>query len=121
MMNGMYVPHTYSDFYMALAAFALSVAGAFLLLGPLARLTIRMLERVSYRRVSFCTLIFILLLVLFMTGWAGLFILIVATGIGLLPVMLGSRRMNCLSVILLPMACNMSGFGSTVAGWLGLL
>ena len=41
--------------------------------------------------------------------------------IGLVPVLLGSRRMNCLGVILLPMACNMSGVGSTVAGWLGLV
>ena len=121
MMNSMYAPHTYSDFYMALAAFALSVAGAFLLLGPFARLTIRLIERVNYRRVSCVSLVFILLLVFYMTGWAGLFVLLVATGIGLLPVMLGSRRMNCLSVILLPMACNMSGIGSDIAGWLGLL
>ncbi len=121
LMKSMYVPHTYEDFYMALAAFALSVAGAFLLLGPLARLTIRLLERVSYRKVSLVTLMFILVLVLGMTGWAGIFLLAVATGIGLLPVMLGSRRMNCLSVILLPMACNMSGVGDDIAGWLRLL
>ena len=40
---------------------------------------------------------------------------------GLVPVLHGSRRMNCLGVILLPIACNMSGVGPRVAGWLGLL
>jgi len=39
----------------------------------------------------------------------------------LLPVLFGSRRMNCLGVILLPMACNMSGFGPGLAACLGLV
>jgi TctA family transporter len=56
-----------------------------------------------------------------LTGLPGAGLLAVATGIGLLPVVSGSRRLNCLGVILLPTACNMSGFGTRVAGWLGLL
>ena len=55
------------------------------------------------------------------TGLAGLLVMVVATAIGLLPVLFGARRMNCLGVIMLPMACNMSGVGPTVAAWLGLL
>jgi TctA family transporter len=54
------------------------------------------------------------------TGWRGLLIALPATGIGLLPVLLNSRRINCLGVILLPLACAMSGQGERVAGWLGL-
>ena len=38
----------------------------------------------------------------------------------LLPVLFGSRRLNCLGILLLPIACNMSGFGETITGWLGL-
>jgi hypothetical protein len=45
----------------------------------------------------------------------------VATGIGLLPMLFGSRRMNCLGIILLPVACNLSGHGDLLAGILGLL
>jgi TctA family transporter len=45
----------------------------------------------------------------------------VATGIGLIPVLFGSRRLNCLGVLLLPIACNMSGVGESVAAFLGLL
>jgi len=33
----------------------------------------------------------------------------------------GSRRLNCLGVLLLPIACNMSGIGEPVAAFLGLL
>lgn len=121
MIKGLHVPHTYADFYMALACVALSAAVSFLLLGPLTRATITVIQRVSYQRISFIALLFVVALVHYVTGFAGLYILVVATGIGLLPVLYGSRRMNCLSVILLPMACNMSGVGSTIAGWLGLL
>jgi putative membrane protein len=59
--------------------------------------------------------------VLALTGWEGLVIAIVATGIGLLPVMWGSRRMNCMGVLLLPLTLNLAGLGPTVAGWLGLV
>ena len=45
---------------------------------------------------------------------------LLAVPIGLLPVLFGSRRLNCLGILLLPIACNMSGFGETITGWLGL-
>jgi TctA family transporter len=56
-----------------------------------------------------------------MTGWGGLLISVVATAIGLLPVMWGARRMNCMGVLLLPLTLQMAGLGTTVAGWLGLI
>ncbi len=62
----------------------------------------------------------LLAIVVGMTGWGGLLICAVATGIGLIPVLWGSRRMNCMGVLLLPIGLNMIGVGSTVAGWLGL-
>jgi len=51
----------------------------------------------------------------------GLAICAVATGIGLIPVLWGSRRMNCMGVLLLPIALNMVGAGDVVARFLGLL
>ncbi len=46
--------------------------------------------------------------------------LAVSTGIGLIPVLIGGRRMNCLGVLLLPLTLNMIGIGPMVAQWLGL-
>jgi TctA family transporter len=59
--------------------------------------------------------------VLGMTGWTGLLVTVAATGIGLIPVMYHSRRMNCMGVLLIPILLNMAGLGPTVAGWLGLV
>jgi putative membrane protein len=120
-VKALYSPQSYSDYYMVLAAIAVSGAISFLLVGPLARSTIKLIERRGYRQISRAALAVVLLIVLGTTGWMGILIMIVGTGIGLIPVLFGSRRMNCLGIILLPAACNMSGVGAHIATWLGLL
>ena len=130
-----YTPQTY---YLAVAAVVVTGVVSFFLLLLMTRLMIRITARVHYRWISLGTLLILLLIV---TGapalgeWAGggtaasalraglnsLLICAVATGIGLIPVLWGSRRMNCMGVLLLPIALNMVGAGATVAGWLGLL
>jgi TctA family transporter len=47
--------------------------------------------------------------------------MLVATTVGLIPVVVGGRRMNCLGVLLVPITLNVVGVGPTVAQWLGLL
>ena len=121
MIRAFYVPSSYRDYYMVLASVAVAGAVALLLVMPLARGTIRLMGRVGYRRISTGAWLLIPALVFAMTGLAGVGVMLVGGAIGLVPVLLGSRRMNCLGVILLPMACNLSGVGATVAGWLGLL
>ncbi len=113
-----HAPHTY---FVATAAVVLAGGVSFLLLLGLARGVIALLGRLHYRTVSLATLGVLLLVVLGTTGLGGLLICATATGIGLIPVLWGSRRMNCMGVLLLPITLNMLGVGSTVAGWLGLL
>jgi putative membrane protein len=120
-IKGLYVPHTWGDYYLALGSIALSGAVSFLLMSPLTKWTLKLIKVVDYRHISIFSLGIILALVFFITGWVGLFIMAVATGIGLIPVLFGSRRLNCLGVLLLPIACNMSGIGEPVAAFLGLL
>lgn len=121
LIRGIYVPRGWHDYYMALASVAIAGALAFLLLGPLTRLVIRIVELAGYRTISVVSLAVVAALVLAMTGWAGMLVLLVAAGIGLIPVLFHSRRLNCLGIILLPMACSMSGIGPAVARALGLL
>jgi putative membrane protein len=116
-----YEPQTVPEYWMALAALALSGSLAFLLTSPLARATLMLVRKFGYRRLSWGALALVLTSVAAMTGWAGLFVAGVAACIGLLPLLYGARRMNCLGVILLPMACSMSGFGPAVATVLRLL
>jgi putative membrane protein len=120
LLRGLYEPVGYHDYYMVLASVAVAGAVAFLLVDPLARLTIRLISGIGYRRVSAFALVVAFGVVLGMTGWMGVLVMTVAFGIGLIPLLYGSRRMNCLGIILLPIACGMSGIGVRIAGWLGL-
>jgi putative membrane protein len=121
MLSGVYTPYTPDTFHRAVAAILLSGMVSFFMLLLLTRLIIRLVERVDYRWLSVATLAVLLTIVTVMTGPGGLLIAAVATGIGLIPVLWGSRRMNCMGVLLLPIMLNMFGVGGTVAGWLGLV
>lgn len=121
MLHTVFTPQTAGDYLLILGSVAVSGGAAFLLMPALARLTIRFIERVNYRIASAVALAITVGLVLSLTGWMGLAVMAVAAGIGSLPVLFGSRRLNCLGILLVPMACNLSGFGPRVAGWLGLL
>ena len=120
MVKTLYVPAGISDYYLVLGSIAVSAGLSYLAMEPLTRLTVRFVSRFNYRHVSTVALVVIVLMVLLMTGWIGLFIAAVGTGIGLLPVLFGSRRLNCLGILLLPIACNMSGFGYRIIALLGL-
>jgi putative membrane protein len=121
MLGVIYTPYTPETYWLAVAAVLICGALAFLMLLWLSRGAIWLVTRVDYRWISAGTLLLLVGIVLAMTGWEGLVIAIVATGIGLLPVMWGSRRMNCMGVLLLPLTLNLAGLGPTVAGWLGLV
>ena len=66
-------------------------------------------------------MIFVLLVVLGLTGLSGLLIMVTATFIGLIPVLYHSRRMNCMGVLLVPIFLNMAGWSPVVLKFLGLL
>ena len=121
MLSTLYSAHAPDTYFLATAAIVLAGGVSFFLLLGLARGVIALLNRLPYRTVSLATLAVLLVIVAGMTGPGGLLICAVATGIGLIPVLWGSRRMNCMGVLLLPITLNMFGVGSTVAGWLGLL
>ncbi|MCD6345079.1 MAG: hypothetical protein DRI37_04770 [Chloroflexi bacterium] len=121
MVSTRYSTYTPERYYWATAAVLLAGVLAFFLSLGMTRLLLALTRRVSYRWLSGGTLVILLLVVFGMTGTGGLAICAVATGIGSLPVLWGSRRMNCMGVLLLPIALNMAGAGSVVAGWLGLL
>jgi len=121
MLSTFFSAHTPKAFFLATGAIALAGGVSFFLLLGLARSVIALLDRLHYRTVSLATLGTLLTIVVGTTGLGGLAICVVATGIGLIPMLWGSRRMNCMGVLLLPITLNMLGVGSTVAGWLRLL
>ena len=120
MIKAIYTPTGTAGYYLVLGCIAISAAISYLMMEPLAKITLRLIDRFNYRHVSTFALVIIVAMVVGVTGWIGLYIALVGTGIGLLPVLFGSRRLNCLGILLLPIACNMSGFGETITHWLGL-
>ena len=121
MLSVLYTPSTLAIYWVAIAAMLISGGLAFFMLLWLSRGAIRLVSRVDYRWISAVTLLVLVAVVLLLTGWGGLLIALVATGIGLTPVLWGARRMNCMGVLLVPLTLSLAGHGTTVAGWLGLI
>ena len=59
-------------------------------------------ENVNYNMLVKITILFVIIMVFLFTSFSGLFILLVATFIGLLPVLWGVRRSHCMGVLLIP-------------------
>jgi putative membrane protein len=121
MLGSLWSAYTPQTYYLAAAAVVLTGVLSFFLLLVMARVAIRLVGAVDYRWISVGTLVVVASIVGGVTGWGGLLICLVAAGIGLIPVLWGSRRMNCMGVLLLPIALNMAGVGDAIAGWLGLI
>ncbi|MCX8173948.1 MAG: tripartite tricarboxylate transporter permease [Thermoplasmata archaeon] len=119
-MNLFYTPETQAELYIVLAGIAIGSAFALGLILILSRGVLKLIQRVRYQTLSIVALIGVTLIVFFMLSWQGLIIYVVSTGIGLIPVLFHSRRMNCLAVILVPIWLNMSGIGGDIAAGLGL-
>ncbi len=121
MVSTQYAAYTPEQYIQAAGGALVGGVLAFLFSLGLTRVVIALLARISYRIISWATLAILLIVVGSLTGLVGLGICAVATGIGMLPVLWGARRMNAMGVLLLPIALNMAGAGDAVARVLGLL
>ncbi len=121
MMSGFYTPATPGEYWTVIATILISGGLSFLLLVWLTKATIRIVQRVNFRVLSLATLAIVTSVVLAMTGPGGFLVMVVSTGIGLIPVLFHSRRMNCMGVLLIPVMLNMAGAGPAVARFFGLV
>jgi putative membrane protein len=121
MVSTIFTAYTPATYYTVAAAMTLSGGLAYFLLLLFSRWTAKVVARMSQHWLAAGTLIVLLVVVAGLTSWGGVAVMIVASGIGLIPVMWGSRRMNCLGVLLLPITLNLAGWGAGVAKLLGLI
>jgi putative membrane protein len=121
MTGTLYTPDTPQLYFTAVAAIAVAGMVSFVLLIVFARLATRLIVRVDYGTASLATLIVLIGLIFLTTGFGGLLIALPATAIGMIPTLFGSRRMNCLGVLLVPITLSMAGVGSGIARMLGLI
>lgn len=66
------------------------------------KLFARSFSQIPYQPLVTATISLIVILVFLFTGFTGLFILLVATFIGLIPVQWGVRRSHCMGILLVP-------------------
>ena len=90
-------------FWLALAGIALGTLLAYGLLETLAPLCVRIIHRAPLRVLALAMIAISCGVTWLATGVFGLLVQGVASAIGLIPVLFGGRRMNCLGVLLLPM------------------
>lgn len=121
MLATIYTPTGPDLYYVSVGLIAVCGVLSFILLLAYSRAAVWLVQKVNYRYISLATLFLLVGLVYFFTGLGGLAVMLVAIPIGWLPVLWGSRRMNCLGVLLVPITLNLAGLGPTVAQWLGLI
>ncbi len=121
MLTSIYVPYGWRTYALGVAAVALGGALAFWLLIVFTRGATRVAPRINPRVLALGSGLIALLLVAAFTGLPGLFVAAVATPIGLIPVLVGGRRLNALGVLLLPITLNAIGVGPDLARLLGLI
>jgi len=121
MISSIYVPYGWRTYWLAVAAVALCGALAFVVLVAMARFAARLANAWSPQWLAGGALGLVMALTMALTGWGGLLVMGVATTIGLIPVLVGGRRINGLGVLLVPITLNVIGVGPAVAAWLGLL
>lgn len=112
---------TVKEYFLFVAIMIISAGFSFLLLIPFTRACIKLVKRVPYHWISVLALIIVVPAIYSFTGWGGMAIMTVATGLGLFPVLFQARRMNLMGVLLLPVCLNMAGYGNDILRFLGLL
>lgn len=121
MLSSIYIPYGWHSYWLAVAATAACGAAAFVALVVLARVTAQLINRLNVKWLATISLGVAVAIPLAFTGWSGLVIMLVAATVGLIPIVVGGRRMNCLGVLLVPITLNVLGIGPSVAKWLGLM
>lgn len=121
MTSPLFSVRTMQEYWLALATMLFTAGIAFILLHLLSKWLAKIVHKIKYQLISAITLAILVVVVFGMTRWMGLLIMTVSTAIGLIPVLFGSRRLNCLGVLLLPLSLNMAGIGPKIASWLGIV
>lgn len=119
-MVPIFSPKSEAEFWLFMAVLAISAVIAFLVLILVSRLMSKIIPRFSYRKVSFCVLAAIIALVLYFGGWAGLVIMVIATGIGLTQIMFRTRWANIMVGYFFPAMLSMAGLAAPILKILGI-
>ncbi len=116
-----YFTPTANDYFLILSCIVLSGFVSFLLLIYLTKLAVKFLKIINFKMMYIVMIIFVFGFIYFLTGINGIFVMVVSSFIGTIPVFYHCRRSNLMAVLLVPITLNMAGYGDAVANFLGLI
>jgi putative membrane protein len=91
----------FNELLLLIAVAFLAVGISSLLLMKSLRPMVSIIERINYSLLTFCVIVFLVIMTVILTGWIGLLILFTSTSIGLLAPLLGVKRSNLMGVLIL--------------------
>ncbi len=115
-----YQPRAESDFWLLVSAIAVSAVAAFVLMYLISRFIARIISGFSYTKVSLGVLVCIIALVYGFAGIEGLILMTICTGLGLIPPLFRTRRLNMIIGFFFPIFLNMCGLRADVLKVLGV-
>jgi len=115
-----YQPRAESDFWLLVSAIAISAVFAFFMMVMISKFIARIISNFSYKKVSIGVLISILVLVYGFAGIEGLVLMTICTGLGLVPPMFRTRRLNMIIGFFFPIFLNMAGMRADILKFLGV-
>jgi putative membrane protein len=113
-LKPLFTPYTNQEYFMILSVIMISGALSFLMMFPLTRWTILLITHVDYHTILWFALAICCVIVWGLTGWMGMFLMAVSTGIGLIPAFYHSRKSNCMAVLLVWMVLSQGGHGPAI-------
>lgn len=120
MVGPIYQATTPGEYYLAIGVLLVSASLSFFLLDVASQAAIASVELFDHRNLSWLALVVSVGVVSAMTGGYGLAVMVVATGIGLIPTFFSCRRSHCMAVLLLPVGLAMTGYQEQILDFLGL-
>lgn len=119
LLRSAYVPEPMDAVWPYALILVIGAGLACLALQPMARGLARLIQRRGQSLISGLAALCLVLIVAALAGGIGLVVLATSTGIGLIAPLFNARPVHGVGLILIPMACQVSGFGPDLANWLG--
>ena len=120
LLCGTVAPGSWPLQYAAISGAAIGCATALLFTPSLIHTSLNAMARMGTRGIHAASLALLSLIIISLTGPTGILIFLVATGIGLLPLLYGIPNTNLIAVMIIPMACRASGIQQAVLSLLQL-
>ena len=115
-----YVPQTFSELTIIVAIVLITAAVGWFLFSLIAKGVTKSIHRINTRYISLFGMTIMFCLTFYMLGFSGIFIMIVATAIGYIPLVFNTRRIHCISVITIPIMISMAGLTMVVSQLFGI-